>query len=87
MTTLTVTVTREDIERGRRNAVGCPLARAIRRATRVRPVAVFGGGDGYLCGDKYYPLKQDARLFVGLFDSPGTRAWLPAMTFEILGPQ
>lgn len=63
-----VEVTEEDIAGGRRTATRCPLARAIRRATSVRPVAVFGFGDGWEAGGQKYELSFDAASFVSAFD-------------------
>jgi hypothetical protein len=84
---VSVEVTQNDIDRGRRNATGCPLARAIRRVTPVRPIAVFGGDDGYEAGGVRYPLDMDARLFIGLFDGrQDSVRWLPSLTFEIEVP-
>lgn len=88
MSRIRVVVTAEDIAKGRPTAERCPLARAIRRATKARPVAVFN--ESYMAGEgrPEYPLPIQATVFVESYDR---RSWgfvtdEPPLTFYLEGP-
>lgn len=86
---LIVSVTRRDIERGKRNScIRCPIALALRRRfPDARLVAITISGARVEWGLRDTPLvaslPQKAMRFVGLFDASRARAKVKPMRFEL----
>lgn len=77
----TVKVTKKDIQNGRpASASRCPISRAIRRVTSIRPVHVYGG-DAQI-GDGWYDLPKVCEQFVNIFDKPKSRWKAQPFVFE-----
>jgi hypothetical protein len=68
MTTYTIDVTQEDIDRGERaKCMRCPIARAMQRVFPVNKVSVFGAIT-WIGNDRYSDLPDEAQQFIMYFD-------------------
>jgi hypothetical protein len=80
MNTYTIKVTKEDIKEGkRRDCKGCPIARAVKRATKLRYIQV-----GATIVFRNYPdykklsrLPKFAQCWIDDFDANGRKAVKP----------
>jgi len=83
---VTVTITRQDIQNGKRgSATDCPVALALRRVLNV-PVEVWSYQAVLVepGGRRVVPLPLDVRDFVRRFDTGVIRkATCPSLTFEL----
>lgn len=86
MTRITYTLTRENLEKGRRgDPAGCPIALSLRDKHPATSIEV---GSTYCCiDDVYWRLPMFVQEFIRLWDRGTLRPTTPTFEFHLLDPE